>query len=101
MKQEYNVADNKVNISLAGSMYVEDAAVFRERLMDFANKGQRLFHVDMSGMDYIDSSGLGVLVAMHKMALQKGGELVLYRLRGVVKELFELTRLIRVFDIRE
>lgn len=101
MKQEYNVTDNKVKISLAGSMYVEDAAVFRERLLDYANKGHKLFHIDMSGVDYIDSSGLGVLVAMHKMALQKGGELALYGLRGVVKELFELTRLIKVFDIRQ
>lgn len=99
MKQEYSVADGKVKVSLSGSMYVEEAAVLRERLLDYADKGYKLFFIDMSGVDYIDSSGLGVLVAIHKRAVQKGGEVELHGLRGVVKELFELTRLTKVFTI--
>jgi len=100
MKQDFRVSDGKVLVSLSGSMYVEEAAVLRERLLEYSDQGYKQFAIDMGGVDYIDSSGLGVLVAIHKRAVQKGGEVVLTGLRGIVKELFELTRLTKVFTIR-
>lgn len=100
MKQDFSVADGKVMVGLSGSMYVEEAAVLRERLLEYSDKGYNQFVINMGGVDYIDSSGLGVLVAIHKRAVQKGGEVVLTGLRGVVKELFDLTRLSKVFTIK-
>ena len=100
MKQEFTVKDGKVNVFLSGSMYVEEAAVLREKLLGYAEQGLKIFWIDMKEVDYMDSSGLGVLVAIQKRALQKGGEVVLVDANGLAKEIIELTRLNRVFTMR-
>lgn len=101
MKQTVRAEDDKVMVKLDGSMYAEDAAFLRERLLEYVGNGSSRFVIDMALVDYIDSSGLGVLVAIQKRALQKGGEVAITGLKGIVKELFELTRLDRVFIVRE
>ena len=63
-------------------------------------KGHNMFIVDLGAVDYIDSSGLGTLVAIHKRALQNGGCVVIKGLHGLVKDLFEMTRLNKVFEIQ-
>jgi anti-sigma B factor antagonist len=100
MKQEFNVVDGKVVVTLTGSIYVEGAAAMREKLLEYVNKGYNNFLINLSAVDYIDSSGLGVFVAVQKRALQQGGGVVITGLSGVVQELFELTRLTKVFEIK-
>ena len=100
MRQEIYVEDEKVMVNLSGSLFMEEAALLRQKLLLQLEKGYNQFVVNLSGVDYIDSSGLGVLVAVHKRALQNGGTVILIGMQGTVKELFELTRLDKVFDIR-
>lgn len=100
MKQEFKVRDGGVDVVLSGSMYVEEAAELREKLLYYVDSGFRNFSVDLRKVDYIDSSGLGVFVAIQKRALQQGGEVTLVGAVGMVKEIIELTRLDRVFTMR-
>lgn len=100
MSFDIRVDKRVVLIDLEGKIYVEDAALLRERLIELINEGQRQFVFNMQETTYIDSSGLGVLVAIHKRALEMGGGIVVQGLQGAVKELFVLTRLNKVFDIR-
>ena len=100
MIQEINIEENQVIVKLSGSIYVEEAAQLRESLTGHIEKGHKTFIIDLGGVDYIDSSGLGTLVAIQKRALQNGGSVVIKGLRGLVKDLFELTRLDKVFEIQ-
>jgi len=100
MSYDIRVDKRVVLIDLEGKIYVEDAALLRERLIELINEGQRQFVFNMQKATYIDSSGLGVLVAIHKRALEMGGGIVVQGLQGAVKELFVMTRLNKVFDIR-
>ena len=86
-------------VRLAGSMYVEDSASVREQLIGLLEEGLVYLTVDLSDLDYVDSSGLGVLISIHKRCLQKGGKMVITGLRGMVEELFKLTRLDLVFNV--
>ena len=86
-------------VRLAGSMYVEDSAPVREQLIGLLEEGLVHLTVDLSDLDYLDSSGLGVLISIHKRCLQKGGKMVVTGLRGMVEELFRLTRLDLVFNV--
>lgn len=88
-----------MHVTLSGKIYVEQAADIREKLLKEMEKGHTQFLIHFSQVDYIDSSGLGVVVAIHKRAIQKGGKVCIQGLQGGVKELFELTRLNRVFEI--
>ncbi len=100
MIQEITVTDSNVLVSLSGSIYVEEAAQIRESLIGYIEKGHKTFLIDLGEVDYIDSSGLGTLVAIQKRALQNGGSVVIKGLKGLVKDLFELTRLTKVFEIQ-
>ncbi|MGI6251919.1 MAG: STAS domain-containing protein [Synergistaceae bacterium] len=86
-------------VSLGGSMYVEDSATAREQLIELLEEGVVNLTFDLSNLTYIDSSGLGVLISIHKRCLQKGGRMVITGLRGMVEELFKLTRLDLVFNV--
>lgn len=92
--------NEEVIVALIGSMYVEEAAILREKLIGLMELGYKKFTIKLNGVDYIDSSGLGVLVAMQKKALQKKGGVTLVGASGIVKELFELTRLNHVFTMQ-
>lgn len=93
------VSGNQVAAVLMGDMYVEDAATFRNDMMEHLRAGENCFEIDMTQLRYIDSSGLGVLVTMHKKAAEQGGSVTIKGLTGSVKELFELTRLDKVFNL--
>ena len=100
MIQEITVTDTDVLVTLAGSIYVEEAAQIREILIGYIDSGHKTFIIDLGNVDYIDSSGLGTLVAIQKRALQNGGSVIIKGMKGLVKDLFELTRLTKVFEIR-
>lgn len=99
MEQEYLLEKDQVRVILKGSMHVEDAGILRGKLLEIIDQGQKNFLVDMSNLDYIDSTGLGVLVTIHKRALQKNGTVTIKGLKGAVQDLFDLTRLNKVFTI--
>jgi len=99
MKIDTTINNGKVIVDLGGSMYVEEAAILRENLIAFMETGHKDFIIKLHKVDYIDSSGLGVLVAIQKRALQLKGCVTLAGAQGSVKELFELTRLNKVFSM--
>lgn len=100
MIQKISIAENYVSVDLSGSIYVEDAVQLRESMLVYISRGHMDFVVNVGAVDYIDSSGLGTLVAIQKRVLQNGGSVVIKDLQGLVKELFELTRLNKVFEIQ-
>jgi anti-anti-sigma factor len=65
------------------------------------DRGVHRMVLDLEKVRFIDSAGLGELVAWKKRALQLGGDVRLMRPRGRVHDLFELTALTRVFQIFE
>ncbi|WCK53928.1 STAS domain-containing protein [Aneurinibacillus sp. Ricciae_BoGa-3] len=97
MIRDVKVSNNQVLVTLSGEIYVEESTVLREQLLQCLEKGLSHFVFNLSEVNYIDSSGLGVLVAIHKRALQNKGQVTIQGLNGSVKELFELTRLTKVF----
>jgi len=55
--------------------------------------------LDLSGVSFLDSSGLGALIALHKSMLSQGGVLRLLHPAPNVMQILELTRLHRVLEI--
>lgn len=95
-----SINNGKVMVNLKGSMYVEDAGILREKLITLMESGQKQFVIDLSAVQYIDSSGLGVLVAIQKRIMQLKGSIIITGANGLVKELFELTRLNKIFTMQ-
>jgi anti-sigma B factor antagonist len=71
---------------------------FRGQMGAFISEGQELIVLDLSEVDFVDSSGLGAIVASLKMLGGKG-DLVIAGASDKVMSLFKLTRMDRVFQI--
>ncbi len=80
-----------------------DASVairFKEAMVEAAKEGPERVILDLSNVDFIDSSGLGAVVASMKL-LGNGRRLELARLSPLVEKVFRLTRMDSVFTIHE
>jgi anti-sigma B factor antagonist len=73
---------------------------FKEEIKDVINKGENSIVLDFSTVKFMDSSGLGAVVSVLKMLTSKR-ELVLCDVKGMVLDLFKLTRMDRVFMMAE
>ena len=62
-------------------------------------EGKRLILLDLAGVTFIDSSGLGELISSQVSALNKGGEIKLVYLTETLRELLTMTKLLGVFDV--
>jgi len=78
-----------------------DAAVaiqFKDRMREIMDAGPERFILDMSAVDFLDSSGLGAVVAAMKQ-VGAGKTFELAELTPAVKKVFALTRMDTVFRI--
>ena len=72
---------------------------FRRRLLAVIGAGAQNVVIDLSGVDFIDSTGLGVLMGGAKRVRSSGGDIRLVMAGSRLAELIELTRLDRVLDV--
>lgn len=68
------------------------------KMVDWINGGRNHIVLDLSNVDFIDSSGLGTIVSILK-TLGNKGDLRISGLKETVMSLFRLTRMDRVFQI--
>lgn len=78
-----------------------NAAGFRDETRAALNTGTITLEVDLSRTTFLDSSGLGALIALHKTMVSRGGSLRIIKPTPTVLQILELTRLHRVFEIVE
>lgn len=99
MKHTINISGNQATVFLTDKIYVHDASLLRDDLLDIIAQGVTDVKIDLSGLTYIDSSGLGTLVTINKRTKEKNGSLVLAGAKGLPFELIKRTRLDKVFTI--
>jgi anti-sigma B factor antagonist len=76
-----------------------NAKAFRDWVRAALQDGHRTIEVDLSQTTFIDSSGLGALVALHKTAASRRGNLRLVNPHPSVQQILELTRLDGIFEV--
>ena len=79
-------------------VYGDECAVLRERVASMLD-GTPKFIVNLKGVDYVDSEGLGMLVGLLVSARNRGGELKLASLGKRVAEVLRRTNLDTIFRI--
>ena len=88
-----SVLDLKGKITLGdGSVQVRDA------IRGLVGKGKKSILLNLGGVSYIDSSGLGELVGAYTTAKNQGANLKLLKLTKKVHDLLQLTKLYTVFE---
>ena len=85
--------DGRVLVRLAGELDMSTVPILEERLREALDGGGRQLVVDLRALDFMDSTGLTLLVRWSRGAEQDGYELALVRGEPRVHRLFELTGL--------
>jgi anti-sigma B factor antagonist len=91
-----------VVVSPVGRIDQSNADVFEEALARHLARctgGEDRLIVDLSGLEYISSAGLRVLMLAAKQSKAQGGTLLLAGLQPLVQEIFEISRFTMVFGI--
>lgn len=97
--QEY-AKENEVYIYVEGEIDAYTAPDLKEKLKPLAEEGQHIV-VDLSQVNYIDSTGLGVFIGILKTMKKTDGELRLIQLLPRVRRLFSITGLDKVIAIED
>ena len=80
-------------VAVTGDLDTASARQMKRALEDLLDQGKSRLVVDLGGVGYIDSAGLGELVRAMKRARETTGDVRVCALRGNVQRIFELTRL--------
>jgi len=92
------VGDKPV-LDLSGEVDSYNSPRLREKMLALIEAGTPNLIVNMTGVDYIDSTGLGTLVAGLKRATEKGGSIRLVCPNEQINKVFTITGLVKVFPI--
>ena len=99
LKLDHHSEDRLTIVEVEGEIDVYTAPRLRELLIDLVNKGNFHLVVDMEKVDFLDSTGLGVLVGGLKRVRAHDGSLELVCTQERILKIFRITGLTKVFGI--
>ena len=79
---EARAMDDRTVLTVRGELDLYTAPALRDRVLAAAAEGQHRLVIDLSGVPFMDSSGLGVIVACLKRLRESGGDLALVTAPG-------------------
>ncbi len=88
-------------VGFHGRLSAADAGSVSDELHRILETGGKNISIDMAELDFVDSSGLSVLISTLKFARRDGGDMVLMNVNSRIMALLELTRLNEIIDIFE
>ena len=77
----------------------EESNSLRQKLKGLIAEGKKKIVLNMANIKYIDSAGLGALVAAHLSAKNQGASVRLSNLGNKFHEVLQITKLLTVFDV--
>jgi anti-sigma B factor antagonist len=99
LKLETHVTDGITIVAAHGRIVLgEDSAALRDTLKQVLSSSREVV-LNLSGVTYIDSSGLGMLVAVYSSARSSGADIKLAGLGQRLRDLMQITKLVTVFEV--
>jgi HptB-dependent secretion and biofilm anti anti-sigma factor len=94
-----NDAEGRSVIQLQGRFDFNAHREFREAVDSALASSSREVHVDLGGVDYLDSSALGMLLMLRDKSKSAGREVALTRCAGAVKQVLDIANFGKLFRI--
>ena len=86
-------------LDLSGRITIGEGSVqLREAVRGLLERGKRKLLINLGGVDYVDSSGIGELVSCYTTTKKDCGQLKLLNLTKKIKDLLQITKLLTVFE---
>ena len=97
--QQNRLDDGSPILSLNGTLDIGSVSQLRGELRRLIEENHSRVIVDVDGLDYLDSSGLGVLVGALARIREKGGDLPVIVSQPKNRRVFDITKLSYVFPL--
>jgi anti-sigma B factor antagonist len=100
LKITERTVDGVVVLELEGRIVLGDeSSALRERVKKLLAENRNKIVLNMANVTYVDSAGLGTLVASYSSAKSRGASLRLANLGAKFREILQVTKLLTVFDV--
>ena len=100
LKMTNREVDGVSVVALDGRIVLgEESNALREKVKSLIGEGKKKVVLNMANITFIDSAGLGTLVAAHHSAKSQGAALKLAHLGSKFQEVLQITKLLTVFDV--
>jgi anti-sigma B factor antagonist len=94
-----HVIDDIEVFELTGSLDIATSPTVRAALTSASERGGHQLIVDLTQVDFLDSTGLGALIGGQRRAREFGGEVRLVAKEGQILRLLRITGLLKVFSV--
>jgi len=86
-------------LDMSGEVRIGEGAVaLRDSIRNLADQGKKKVLLNLAGVKYMDSTGVGELIANYTTITRQGGQLKLLSLTERIQNLLVITKLLTVFD---
>lgn len=95
----FNSVENMWNVSIAGELDVSSAENFKKVLNGLVDENSENIKINLENLDYIDSTGLGVMVGVLKRLKVNSKGIYLSNPKSNVRKILEITGLDKIFNM--
>lgn len=99
MEAKVTNTDSSTVIHLSGRFDFNSHREFREAVENALKETKPILEVDLAGVDYLDSSALGMLLMLRDKARSNGRSVALANCRGAVKQVIEIANFSKLFAV--
>ena len=86
-------------LDMKGAVRIGEGSIeLRDSIRRLAGEGKKKVLLNLAGVNYVDSSGIGELIANYTTISRQGGQLKLLNLTDRIQNLLVITKLLTVFD---
>lgn len=78
-----------------------DASLLYDKLHECMEQGKKKIVIDLSGVDWMNSTGLGILISSYTKLRNQDGDLKLANVTDKIKSLLTITKLVTVFEAHD
>jgi anti-sigma B factor antagonist len=102
MQIEERVVGDVTILDLKGKMTLgEGDELLKDKINSLVSQGHKKLLLNLEGVPYIDSAGLGEVVRAYTTVSRQGGKLKLLNLTKRIEDLLTITKLITVFEVHD
>lgn len=94
-----SIDNDTILVTGVTELVAANSFTFRDQLRATMCEGQRYIEIDLSDIHFIDSSGLGALIGLHKSTRVRNGVVRLLNPTPQVEQILKLTRTNRLFEV--
>lgn len=94
-----NDQGNIIEVVVSGDIEMMTIKKFKEELLKLGQSADKDIELDLQNVDYIDSSGVGVLISLLKLQKKKGKNLLIEKVSDKVLNVLKLSSLDDVFNL--